>query len=97
MFVSAAIGLIVMAGAFIFFEWLNHAVVHADRFLARPEFSQALIKGVPNVELLYVCATADHVRAFAAIKAGPNDDEIVVTLKIDNGYYINANPRRSTI
>jgi hypothetical protein len=57
MFVSAAIGLIVMAGAFIFFEWLNHAVVHADRFLARPEFSQALIKGVPNVELLYVCAT----------------------------------------
>ena len=57
MFVSTAIGLVVMAGTFIFLEWLNHAVVHADRFLARPEFSEALIKGVPNVELFYVGAT----------------------------------------
>jgi hypothetical protein len=57
MFVSAAIGLIVMAGAFIFLEWLNHGVVHGDRFLARPEFGQAFIRGVPNVELLYVCAS----------------------------------------
>jgi hypothetical protein len=46
-----------MAGAFILLEWLNHAFVHGDRFLARPEFSQAFIRGVPNVELLYVCAT----------------------------------------
>jgi hypothetical protein len=36
--------------------------------------------------------TADHVHASAALKAGPNDDEIVVTLKIDDGYHINANP-----
>jgi hypothetical protein len=57
MFVSVAIGLVVMAGSFIFLEWLNHAVVNAERFLARPEYSQALIKGVPNTTLLYVCAT----------------------------------------
>jgi hypothetical protein len=52
---GAAIGLVVMAGSFIFLEWLNHAVVNAKRFLARPEYSRALIKGVPNVTLLYVC------------------------------------------
>jgi len=57
MFVSTAIGLLVMAGSFIFMEWLNHAVVHGDRFLARPEYGQALIKGVPNATLLYVSAT----------------------------------------
>src|SRR5215475_7312478 len=57
MFVSTAIGLGVMAGSFIFMEWLNHAVVHADRFLGRPEYGQAVIKGVPNTTLLYVCAT----------------------------------------
>ncbi len=57
MFISTAIGLVVMAGTFIFLEWLNHAVVKADRFMTIPEFSQALIKGVPNVELLYVGAT----------------------------------------
>ena len=57
MFISTAIVLAVMAGSFVFMEWLNHAVVHGDRFLARPEYSQALIKGVPNITLLYVCAT----------------------------------------
>jgi hypothetical protein len=57
MFMSAAIGLVAMAGSFIFLEWLNHAVVNAERFLVRPEYSQALIKGVPNVTLLYICAT----------------------------------------
>jgi hypothetical protein len=57
MLISTAIGLAVMAGSFVFMEWLNHAVVHGDRFLARPEYSQALIKGVPNITLLYVCAT----------------------------------------
>jgi hypothetical protein len=56
MFISTAIGLAVMAGSFVFMEWLNHAVVHGDRFLARPEYSQAVIKGVPNITLLYVCA-----------------------------------------
>src|SRR5215813_13533604 len=57
MFVSTAIGLVAMAGSFIVMEWLNHAVVHGDRFLTRPEYGQALIKGVPNTTLLYVCAT----------------------------------------
>jgi hypothetical protein len=57
MFISTAIGLAVMAGSFIFMEWLNHAVVHGDRFLVRAEYSQAFIKGVPNITLLYVCAT----------------------------------------
>src|SRR5262249_30004057 len=57
MFISTAIGLAAMAGSFIFMEWLNHAVVHGDRFLARPEYGQAFIKGVPNTTLLYVCAT----------------------------------------
>jgi hypothetical protein len=57
MFISTAIGLAVMAGSFIFMEWLNHAVVHGDRFLARPEYGQAFIKGVPNTTLLYVGAT----------------------------------------
>jgi len=57
MLVSTAIGLLVMAGSFIFMEWLNHAIVHGDRFLARPEYGQALIKGVPNATLLYVSAT----------------------------------------
>src|SRR5215813_13024381 len=57
MFVTTAIGLIAMAGVFIFLEWLNHAIVHGDRFLVRPEFGQAFIRGVPNAELLYVSAT----------------------------------------
>ena len=57
MFISTAIGLAVMAGSFVFMEWLSHAVVHGDRFLARAEYSQAFIKGVPNITLLYVCAT----------------------------------------
>jgi hypothetical protein len=80
MFVSTAAGLIVMAGAFVFLEWLNHAVVHGDRFLARPEFSQAFIRGVPNVELLYVFATFFALAVLWALPfprgthAGPNSD-----------------------
>jgi uncharacterized protein YyaL (SSP411 family) len=34
--------------------------------------------------------TADHVRAAAAAKNTSNDDEIVVTLNIDDGYHVNA-------
>jgi len=55
--ISTAIGLVVMAATFILLEWLNHGVVHADRFLARPEFTEALIKGVPNIDFIYVAAT----------------------------------------
>jgi hypothetical protein len=57
MIISTGIGLVMMAGTFILLEWLNHGVFHGDRFLARPEFSQALITGVPNIELIYVAAT----------------------------------------
>ena len=80
MFISAAIGLVVMAGSFIFMEWLNHAVVHGDRFLVRPEYGQALIKGVPNLTLLYVCATSFSLAALCALPfpgsnfAGAHDD-----------------------
>jgi hypothetical protein len=40
----------------------------------------------------HIPETADHVRASAALKAGPNDDEIIVTLQVDQGYHVNANP-----
>jgi hypothetical protein len=36
--------------------------------------------------------TSDHVRASAVARAGEKDDEIVVTLQIDDGYHVNANP-----
>ena len=36
--------------------------------------------------------TSDHVRASAVVRAGEKDDEIVVTLQIDDGYHVNANP-----
>jgi|SRR5215813_14215015 len=67
MLVSTAIGLVVMAGSFILMEWLNHAVVHGDRFLTRPEYGQAFIKGVPNATLLYVCATFFALAALWAL------------------------------
>jgi hypothetical protein len=51
MFSSSALGVAVMAMSFVFFERLNHAVVDT-RFLFRPEYSQTLIPGVPNVRLL---------------------------------------------
>jgi len=67
MFISTAIGLAAMGGSFIFMEWLNHAVVHGGRFLARPEYGQAFIKGVPNTTLLYVCATFFALAALWAL------------------------------
>jgi hypothetical protein len=57
MLVSVGIGLVAMATSFIFMEWLNHGVVHADHFLTRSEYRQGLITGVPNLSLLYVGAT----------------------------------------
>ena len=36
--------------------------------------------------------TADHVRVTAALNAGAEHDEITVTLQVDEGYHINANP-----
>lgn len=57
MLISTGIGLAAMAGSFIFMEWLNHALVHGDRFLVRPEYGEAFIRGVPNTTLLYVGLT----------------------------------------
>jgi hypothetical protein len=73
MFISAAIGVAAMAGSFIFMEWLNHAVIHADRFLGRPAYGQALIKGVPDTTLLYVGATFFALAALWALPF-PNHD-----------------------
>lgn len=53
MFMSAALGLTLMVGSFVFLEWLNHAVVNPHRFLARPEYGEALVPGVPNIRLVY--------------------------------------------
>lgn len=53
MFMSATLGLAVMAGSFVFLEWLNHAVINPHRFLGRPEYGQAIIPGVPNIRLVY--------------------------------------------
>ncbi len=36
--------------------------------------------------------TADHVHAAAMLKADADGEEIVVTLRVDDGYHINANP-----
>jgi len=57
MFVGASLGIAAMAVSFVSLEWLNHAVVNPHRFLARSEFGQALIPGVPNVRLLYALAS----------------------------------------
>jgi uncharacterized protein len=43
-------------------------------------------------KVFHMPETADHVRATAMLKAGPSDDEIIVTLQVDDGYHINANP-----
>lgn len=43
-------------------------------------------------EAFHMPETADHVHASAAVKAGPNDDQIIVTLNVDDGYHITANP-----
>jgi uncharacterized protein YyaL (SSP411 family) len=37
-------------------------------------------------------ATADHVRASAAAKMDGSIDEVIVTIEVDEGYHINANP-----
>jgi hypothetical protein len=57
MSVSAAFGLIAMAGSFVFLEWLNHAVVNPQRFMARPDYALAVIPGVPNIRLIYALAS----------------------------------------
>lgn len=57
MFLSAAIGLAVMAGSFVLLEWLNHAVVNPRHFLVRPEYRETLVPGVPDIRLMYALAS----------------------------------------
>jgi hypothetical protein len=57
MFRSAAFGVAVMAVTFVLLEWLNHAVVHPQRFLVHARYGAALIPGVPNSSLLYALAS----------------------------------------
>jgi mercuric ion transport protein len=54
---STFIGLVAMAGAFVFLEWLNHGVVHAAHFMHNPAYASAVIPGVPNLHLIYVAVT----------------------------------------
>ncbi len=57
MFGSAAFGVAVMAVSFVLLEWLNHAVIHPQRFLTHARYGAALIPGVPNSSLLYAVAS----------------------------------------
>jgi len=57
MFISTVVSLTGMVGSFIFITWLNHAAVNAERFMKMARFAQALIPGVPNVELFYAVAS----------------------------------------
>jgi hypothetical protein len=57
MLLSGSIGLVKMSLIFVFLEWLNHGVVHAAHFMANPEYSAALIPGVPNSHLTYLALT----------------------------------------
>jgi len=63
---SAAVGLTVMVGSFVFLEWLNHAVLHPHRFLSHPEYRDALLRGVPNVHLVVALVTVVAALAFLA-------------------------------
>lgn len=57
MFRSAAFGVAVMAVSFVLLEWLNHVVVHPERFLTHARYGAALIPGVPDSSLLYALAS----------------------------------------
>ena len=57
MVISTFLGLVLMASTFLFFEWLNHAIVNSERFMVRPDFANTIIPGVRNQRLLIVAAT----------------------------------------
>ncbi len=57
MFGNAAFGVAIMAVTFVLLEWLNHAVVHPQRFLIHARYGAALIPGMPNSSLLYAVAS----------------------------------------
>jgi hypothetical protein len=57
MLLSGTLGLLMMAVSFVLLTWLEHGVVKAAQFLSRPEYGQALLRGVPNQDLVYVALT----------------------------------------
>lgn len=57
MIVGAAVGIAAMGFVFVVLEWVNHAVVHPEAFLALPDYGGALISGVPNARLVYALET----------------------------------------
>lgn len=54
-------------------EWLNHALVNADRFVSRPEHAQSWIPGVPNAHLASALAGFGAL-ALMAILPFPSED-----------------------
>jgi uncharacterized protein YyaL (SSP411 family) len=52
-----------------------------------PPTAQASARAQPTV-----LSTADHVRASAEARSGIDHDDITITLVVDKGYHINANP-----
>lgn len=71
--IGSAVGLAVMASTFLSLEWLNHALVNADRFVSRPDHAQSWIPGVPNAHLGYVLAGFGAL-ALLAILPFPSED-----------------------
>jgi hypothetical protein len=53
---NAAVGLVGMVLSFVFFEWLNHAVVNGSRVSMHHAY-RGLISGVPNNHLAYALAS----------------------------------------
>jgi hypothetical protein len=54
---SAFLALAMMAVSFLILEWLNHSVVRGGHSAHSPEFSVALIPGVPDIHLFYITLT----------------------------------------
>jgi uncharacterized protein len=68
-----------------------HPLTEADLGAAREAAARAADDHGTG-QAFHAPETSDHVRASAVVRAGEKDDEIVVTLQIDDGYHVNANP-----
>jgi hypothetical protein len=54
---SGLVGLVKMSVSFVFLEWLTHGVVYAAHFMNNPEYTGAMIPGVPDSHLGYLALT----------------------------------------
>jgi uncharacterized protein len=68
-----------------------HPLTEADLGAAREAAARAA-DDQGTGQAFHAPETSDHVRASAVVRAGEKEDEIVVTLQIDDGYHVNANP-----